>query len=109
MQEIRAVIRPSKLETLREALRALPDFPGISIAKIEGFTAPKLISKQSAAEQLLDYSPKLMLHIVTSDAMTELIIQTIKKHCSTGQTGDGLIWVNQLVSANKIKNGEPIT
>lgn len=108
MQEIRAVIRPNKLVDLQDALRSLPDFPGLSVAKIEGFTAPKLIHKQTAAEQLRDYSPKLLLSVVASDEMSPLIVQTIIQHCATGQMGDGLVWTTQLASAIKIKNGEAL-
>ncbi len=108
MQEIRAVIRPTKLDSLQDALRSLPDFPGMSVAKIEGFTAPKLMRKQSDAEQLRDYSPKLMLSVVASDEMSPLIVETIIQECGTGQTGDGLVWTSQLASVIKIKNAEPI-
>lgn len=108
MQEIRAVIRPNKLIDLQDALRALPDFPGMSVAKIEGFTAPKLIRKQSDAEHLREYSPKIMLSVIASDAMSPLIVQTIIDHCATGQMGDGLVWTTALLTAVKVKNAESL-
>ncbi|MDI9332778.1 MAG: P-II family nitrogen regulator [Cytophagales bacterium] len=109
MQEIRAIIRPSKLDTLRNALRSLPNFPGLSLAKVEGFTAPALIKKQSDAEALTDYSPKLMVYIVADESVCPAIIQTITQYCRTGQTGDGLIWTTPISSLTKIKNGEQIS
>lgn len=105
MQEIRAIIRPAKLDALREALRSLPDFPGLSIAKVEGFTAPKLVKKQTDAEVLTDYSPKLMLYVVADERLCQSIVQTIVKHCSTGLTGDGLVWTTPITSLTKIKTG----
>ncbi len=108
MKEIRAIIRPNKLDALRDALRSLPDFPGLSIAKVEGFTAPKLIKKQSDAEALTDYSPKLMIYILAEESLCPTIIQTMVQHCRTGQTGDGLIWTTSISSLTKIKNGEQV-
>lgn len=105
MQEIRAVIRPSRLAKLRDALSVIPDFPGLSVMKIEGFTAPSLIQKRSVSEELIEYSPKLMIFIVANDEMTQAIVQLIVQNCSTAQIGDGLVWTTNLASATKIKNG----
>jgi nitrogen regulatory protein P-II 1 len=105
MQEIRAIIRPSKLEKLRDALRAMPDFPGFSVMKVEGFTAPSLIQKRSIAEELVEYSPKLMIFIVATEDMTQAIVRIIVDSCSTSQIGDGLVWTTTLSGATRIKNG----
>lgn len=105
MQEIRAIIRPTKLESLRTALRTLPHFPGMSICSVEGFTAPKLIDKQSDADELRDYSAKVMIYIIADNDMVQTIVQTIVQHGNTGLTGDGLIWTTPITSLIKIKSG----
>jgi nitrogen regulatory protein P-II 1 len=106
MQEIKAIIRPSKLEAVREALRSIPDFPGLSIAKIDGFTAPKNATKRSDAELLTDYSPKLMLCVIAEESMTAAITQAIANKGNTGLMGDGLIWTTPINSLTKIKTGQ---
>lgn len=47
MKEIRAIVRPSRLERLRTELRAIPNFPGVTIFKAEGFTAPAAVDKRT--------------------------------------------------------------
>lgn len=104
MIEIRAVIRPNRLEQLRNALRALPEFPGMTIFSAQGFTAPSLISKRTDAEQLTDFTPKLMLSIVVQDDSAPTIQNLILNHCSTGSIGDGLVWSVPIHSALRIKD-----
>ena len=56
MKEIRAIVRPGRLERLRDALRAIPNFPGVTLFRAEGFTAPAAIDKRSVKEELTDFS-----------------------------------------------------
>ena len=51
MKEIRAIIRPHRRERLREALRAIPNFPGVTLFKAEGFTAPAAVDKRSVRDE----------------------------------------------------------
>ena len=105
MLEIRAIIRPNHLEQLRTALRALPNFPGMTVLNVEGFTAPSLISKRTAAEELTDFTPKLMLIILTPKSGADTIQQIIRDECSTGVIGDGLVWTIHVDKALRIKDG----
>ncbi|MEY4295448.1 MAG: hypothetical protein RLY82_1136 [Pseudomonadota bacterium] len=105
MKEIRAIIRPNRLEKLRTELRNLPDFPGLSVFKGEGFTAPAVVQKRTAAEELTDYSPKLMICIIANDQSVASIQQIIIDSCRTGQTGDGLMWVIDVGIPTRIRDG----
>lgn len=104
MNEIRAIIRPTRLEKLRTALRDLPNFPGLTVFKVEGFTAPSSLDKRSDEEELTDFSPKLMVCILADKGMTEQIQKVISDQCSTGQMGDGLSWVVEATAVTRIRD-----
>lgn len=92
MKEIRAVIRPTRLSKLREAMRALPDGPGMTVVKAQGFTAPSRVQKLSVSEELTYFSDKLLVIVVAPDDRVEEFMLTIQQACTTGQVGDGVIW-----------------
>jgi nitrogen regulatory protein P-II 1 len=108
MIEIRAIIRPSRLDKLRNALCELPDFPGMTIFKVQGFTAPSLVSKRTDAEELTDFTPKLMLSILVQNAGADAIQQIIQDQCRTGFIGDGLVWSVDVDSVIRIKDGSEL-
>lgn len=105
MKEIRAIVRPSRLPRLRESLRAIPNFPGVTVFKAEGFTAPAVVGKRSVREELTDFSDKLMVCVLAEDAMVETIRLAILEACSTGQVGDGIVWTVPIASMHRIRNG----
>ena len=98
MKEIKAVIRPTKLPALREALRSLPGFPGMTISKVEGLSAPERIGpcKGSTRHALTDYTAKVRIEIVSPDELTDTIVERIVAAASTGQIGDGLVWITPI-------------
>ncbi|NTV11391.1 MAG: P-II family nitrogen regulator [Zoogloea sp.] len=93
MKEIRAIIRPQKLPKLREALRALPGFPGMSISKAEGFGAPSQHTPHNIKEELTDYSLRTRIEIIAPDELADAIFDCVVRAAKTGQTGDGLVWM----------------
>jgi nitrogen regulatory protein P-II 1 len=109
MKEIRAIVRPQRLALLRETLRAIPNFPGLTMSQAEGFTAPAGIQKRSVKEELTDYTPKILVTVIVEEAMVEVIRQAIIKVCSTAQIGDGLVWTVPIESIHRIRNGESLT
>ena len=109
MKEIRAIVRPSRLERLRTALRAIPNFPGVTIFKAEGFTAPAAVDKRSVKDELTDFSDKLMVCVIVEDAMVEPIREAIVSACRTGQIGDGLIWTLDIGEMHRIRDGGAIS
>ncbi|RIX49094.1 MAG: P-II family nitrogen regulator [Rhodocyclales bacterium GT-UBC] len=94
MKEIKAVIRPNKLSTLRDALVGMPGFPGMTVTRVEGCSAPtRHIGKNSIKDQLTDYSPKVRIEIVASDEVAEALFQRVIEVAQTGHYGDGLVWI----------------
>ncbi|MFO0107059.1 MAG: P-II family nitrogen regulator [Burkholderiales bacterium] len=108
MKEVRAIIRPNRRERLREALRAIPNFPGVSMFSAQGFTAPASVDKRSVRDELTDFTEKYMVCVLCPDDMVETIRNVIIKSCTTGQIGDGLVWVLDVASVHRVRNGEPM-
>ena len=100
MKEIKAIIRPNKLSALRDALVALPDFPGMTVSKVEGCSAPsRHVARQRIKDELTDYSPKIRIEIVAPDDVAEAIFQRITEVAQTGHYGDGLVWITEVEKA----------
>lgn len=93
MKEIKAIVRPNKLAALREALRDIPDFPGMTVTKVEGCSAPSRHSPNSIKEELTDYTPKVRIEIVSPNDVADAIVERVVAVASTGHIGDGLVWV----------------
>ena len=108
MKEIRAIVRPNRLDRLREALRAIPNFPGVTIFKAEGFTAPAAIDKRTVKEELTDFTGKLMVCVLANDDMAEPICTAIMDACSTGTIGDGLVWTVDIDTIHRIRDRSPM-
>jgi len=104
MKEIRAIVRPNRLQRLRDALRDIPNFPGVTIFKAEGFTAPAAIHKRSVKDELTDFTDKLMVCVLVENDMVEPIREAIMQACHTGQIGDGLVWVIDIASMHRIRD-----
>lgn len=107
MKEIRAIVRPTRIQKLRDALRAIPNFPGVTLFKAEGFTAPASANRRSVREELVDFSDKTMLSVVCEDDMVESIREAIMLSCRTGQIGDGLVWVVDIGEIHRVRDGSP--
>jgi nitrogen regulatory protein P-II 1 len=103
MKEIRAIVRPSRLQRLRDALRDIPDFPGVTLFKAEGFTAPAAVDKRSVKDELTDFTDKVMVCVVAEADMVETIKNAIVEAVYTGQVGDGLVWVVDIESMHRIR------
>lgn len=104
MIEIKAVIRPAKLEPLRQALREMPEFPGMSVMKIEGCSAKvRDIARSTTIKQdLLDYSPKVMVVILAPQHDADALCAKIRECAHTGRIGDGLLWTTPVAQSWRI-------
>jgi len=105
MREIRAVLRPDRLRGLREALRKIPGFPGLTVMDVKGFTAPALIDNPTIKDDLTDFSGKTMICTLVADDMIDMVTDVIMREGCTGQIGDGLVWVLSVESARRIRDG----
>ena len=106
MKEIKGIIQPGKLEALREALAALPDFPGMSIQRAEGCGPASDRTSQPASikQDLTDFSRKVRIEIIAPDAMVESILATIREVTRTGRMGDGIVWVTPVETFARIRD-----
>ena len=97
MKEIKAIVRPQRLDRVRDALRRLPGFPGMNFGKVEGCSRyPSGQNPRSAKEALTEFSSKMRIELVCPDEMVEAIVRVIAEHAFTGLAGDGLIWVTEV-------------
>lgn len=101
MKEIKAIIRPNKLPVLRDALVVLPGFPGMTVSRVEGCSAPSrhILAKVKIRDELTDYTPKIRVEIVAPDDVAEAIFQRITEIAQTGHYGDGLVWITEVEKA----------
>lgn len=99
MKEIKAVIRPNKLAALRDALRAVPGFPGMTISKAEGCSAPARHLPHNIKEELTDFTPKMRIEIVADDELAVTLFERIVDVSQTGHIGDGLVWMTDVERA----------
>jgi nitrogen regulatory protein P-II 1 len=108
MKEIKAVIRPNKLAALRDALVLLPEFPGMTVTKADGCSAPsRHLVRHSIKEELTDYSPKVRIEIVVPDGDAEAIFKCISEVAQTGHYGDGLVWMTDIIKATFVFKTTP--
>ena len=107
MKEIRAIVRPARVARLREALRAIPNFPGVTMLRAEGFTAPAEIGKRTVREELTDFTDKVLVTVIADEAMVAPIREAIIESCHTGTVGDGLVWVLDIEEMHRIRTKLP--
>lgn len=108
MKEIKAVIRPNKLSALRDALVSLPGFPGMTVTKVDGCSAPsRHVARHTIKDELTDYTAKVRVEIVASDDVAEAIFQRITEVAKTGHYGDGLVWMTELEKAAFVFKSTP--
>ncbi|MDD3269565.1 MAG: P-II family nitrogen regulator [Syntrophomonadaceae bacterium] len=106
MKKIEAVIRPTKLEELKKALNDL-EVRGMTIYNVMGRGLQKDIKQYYRGQEVsLDLFPKVKVEIICRDHWLERIIEVILKICSTGQIGDGKIFVYPLEEIIRISSGE---
>jgi nitrogen regulatory protein P-II 1 len=106
MKKIEAVIRPTKLEELKAALNAL-EVRGMTIYNVMGRGLQKDVKQYYRGQEVsVDLHPKVKVEIICRDHWLERIIEVIVKTCSTGQIGDGKIFVYPLEEIVRISTGE---
>jgi nitrogen regulatory protein PII len=107
MKEIKAMIQPFMLSKVVDALHKIPDFPGLTVTKVQGFGREKgKNSPHRIVEDLIDYVPKVKLEIIVHDEMLDAVVETITNHAHTGNKGDGKIFIYDVKDAIRIKTKE---
>ena len=106
MKKIEAVIKPFKLDEVREALSAI-GVSGLTVTEVKGFGRQKGHTElYRGAEYVVDFLPKVKIEVVVPDNLAETAIEAIVKTARTGKIGDGKIFVTSVGQVMRIRTGE---
>jgi nitrogen regulatory protein P-II 1 len=106
MKKIEAVIKPFKLDEVKEALHEV-GLQGITVVEAKGFGRQKGHTElYRGAEYVVDFLPKAKLEVVCEDAMAERAVEAIMSAARTGRIGDGKIFVSNIEEVIRIRTGE---
>ena len=106
MKKIEAVIKPFKLDEVREALSEL-GVNGLTVTEVKGFGRQKGHTElYRGAEYVVDFLPKIKIELVLTDEMVEAAMEAIIKAAHTGKIGDGKIFVSSVDQVVRIRTGE---
>ena len=107
MKMITAVIKPFKLDEVREAL-AECGVTGLTVTEVKGFGRQKGHTElYRGAEYIVDFLPKVKIEAAVSEALVDRVIEAIETSARTGKIGDGKIFVYSLEQVVRIRTGEP--
>jgi nitrogen regulatory protein P-II 2 len=106
MKLVTAVVKPFKLDDVREALSDI-GMQGITVTEVKGFGRQKGHTElYRGAEYVVDFLPKVKIEVATTDDQVDQVIESISKAANTGKIGDGKIFVVNLEQAIRIRTGE---
>ena len=106
MKMVMAIIKPFKLDDVREALAEV-GVQGITVSEVKGFGRQKGHTElYRGAEYVVDFLPKIKIEIAVAEDQLERVIETLRESANTGKIGDGKIFVWQLEQIMRIRTGE---
>ncbi len=106
MKLISCIIRPYKLDEVRDALTAA-GVSGITVSEVRGFGRQKGHTElYRGAEYVVDFLPKLKLEVVVADDLLDAVLEAVQQAARTGNVGDGKIFVSTVDQAIRIRTGE---
>ena len=106
MKLVTAIIKPFKLDDVREALSEI-GVQGVTVTEVKGFGRQKGHTElYRGAEYVVDFLPKVKVEIAMGDNLLDQVIESITKAANTGKIGDGKIFVTELQQAIRIRTGE---
>ncbi|HXX56441.1 MAG TPA: P-II family nitrogen regulator [Thermodesulfovibrionales bacterium] len=106
MKKIEAVIKPFKLDEVKDALNEI-GIQGMTVTEVKGFGRQKGHTElYRGAEYVIDFIPKIKVEVVTSDSLSQKVVDTIEKAAKTGKIGDGKIFVYPIEDVVRIRTGE---
>ena len=106
MKKIEAIIKPFKLEDVKEKL-AENEIKGLTVTEIKGYGRQKGHTElYRGAEYSIDFLPKIKIEVVVTDDKVESVIDTVTEAAKTGKIGDGKIFVTEVESVVRIRTGE---
>ena len=106
MKKIEAIVKPFKLEDVKEALREI-GIEGMTVSEVKGFGRQKGHTEiYRGSEYTVDFLPKIKLEIVAADEQVERAVETIVSSAKTGKIGDGKVFVSNIEEAVRIRTDE---
>ena len=106
MKLVTAIIKPFKLDDVREALSEV-GVQGMTVTEVKGFGRQKGHTElYRGAEYVVDFLPKVKIEAAIDDALQDQVIEAISKSANTGKVGDGKIFVSDLAEVVRIRTGE---
>jgi len=106
MKKIEAIIKPFKLDEVREALSEL-GASGLTVTEVKGFGRQKGHTElYRGAEYVVDFLPKIKVEVVVADTLVDTAVEAIVKAAHTGKIGDGKIFVTSVEQVVRIRTGE---
>jgi nitrogen regulatory protein P-II 1 len=106
MKKIEAIIRPFRIDDVREALGEI-GVKGMTLTEVKGYGRQKGHTElYRGSEYQIDFLPKIKLEVVVSDNLADKVVDTIIKAAKTGQVGDGKIFVYDVQDAVRVRTGE---
>ena len=106
MKKIEAIVKPFKLDEVREALSEI-GVTGLTVTEVKGFGRQKGHTElYRGAEYVVDFLPKVKIEVVMEEALVERAVEAIQQAAHTGRIGDGKIFVTSIDEAVRIRTGE---
>ena len=106
MKKVEAIIKPFKLDEVKEALHEV-GIKGITVVEAKGFGRQKGHTElYRGAEYLVDFLPKVKIEVVMEDSMVERAVEAIQQSAHTGRIGDGKIFISSIEEAIRIRTDE---
>jgi nitrogen regulatory protein P-II 1 len=106
MKKVEAIIRPFKVDDVREALSEV-GVRGMTLSEVKGYGRQKGHTElYRGSEYQIDFLPKIKIEIVVADSMVDKVVDTILKTAKTGQVGDGKIFVYPIDDVVRVRTGE---
>ncbi|MEP6942205.1 MAG: P-II family nitrogen regulator [Betaproteobacteria bacterium] len=106
MKKVEAIVKPFKLDEVREALSEL-GVTGLTVTEVKGFGRQKGHTElYRGAEYVVDFLPKVKVEVIVADALVDRAIEAVVKAARTGKIGDGKIFVTNVEQVVRIRTGE---
>ncbi len=106
MKKIEAIIRPFRIDDVREALAEI-GVKGMTLTEVKGYGRQKGHTElYRGSEYQIDFLPKLKLEVIVADKVVDKVVDTIIKAAKTGQVGDGKIFIYPVEDAVRVRTGE---
>jgi len=106
MKKIEAIIKPFKLDDVKDALNAL-GVQGMTVTEVKGFGRQKgHVELYRGAEYDISFIPKVKIEVVIADSIVDKVVSTIEEKAKTGKIGDGKIFISKIEEIIRIRTGE---